>query len=68
MIASVRQPQWWLQRAPTVVEMVLVIVLAWFAAGLLLPAGERTVASDDATQTASDAGKDQAVDLQLILD
>ena len=65
--ASIQQPQWWLQRAPTVVEMVLVIALAWLVAGLLLPTEEATVADDDTTQTVDSAHQHQAVDLQLIL-
>ena len=67
VIASIQQPQWWLQRAPTVVEIVLVIALAWLVAGLLLPTEEATVADDDTTQTVESAHQHQAVDLQLIL-
>ncbi len=67
VIASIQQPQWWLQRAPTVVEIVLVIALAWLVAGLLLPTEEATVADDDTTQTVDSAHQHQAVDLQLIL-
>ncbi|MDX8413533.1 MAG: type II secretion system protein GspC [Mariprofundales bacterium] len=68
MVAAIAQPQWWLQRVPMALEMVLVVALAWLVAGLLLPVGNDAGLSLDAMPEMVQKQENRQVDLQAILD